>query len=71
MYTTALTCKRPPSNSQLSEVSHISQAYLQLPLDEESMEYVTVNTYKGLYRYNRLPFGISSATFIFQKMIET
>ena len=34
----------------------MSQAYLQLPLDEESKEYVTVNTHKGLYRYKKLPF---------------
>ena len=49
----------------------MSRAYLQLPLDEESKEYVTVNTHKGLYRYNRLPFGISSAPSIFQRTMET
>ena len=49
----------------------LSQAYLQLPLEEESKEYVTVNTHKGLFRYNRLPFGVSSAPAIFQRTIET
>jgi len=49
----------------------MSQAYLQLPLDNESREYVTVNTHKGLYRYNRLPFGVSSAPSIFQKTMES
>ena len=48
----------------------LSQAYLQLPLDESSKEYLTVNTHKGLYRYNRLPFGVSSAPSIFQRTIE-
>ena len=48
----------------------LSQAYLQLPLDEESKEYVTVNTHKGLYKYNRLPFGVSSAPSIFQRTME-
>ena len=39
----------------------LSQAYQQLPLDEESKQYVVINTHKGLFRYTRLPFGISSA----------
>ena len=48
----------------------LSQAYLQLPLDEESKKYVTVNTHKGLYRYNRLPFGVSSAPLLLQRTME-
>ena len=39
----------------------LSQAYLQLPLDEESKELVVVNTQKGLFRYTRLPYRVSSA----------
>ena len=49
---------------------NLSQAYLQLPLDEESKEYVMVKTHKGLYKYNRLPFGVSSAPSIFQCRME-
>ena len=48
----------------------MSQAYLQLPLDKESTEYVTVDTHKGLFKYNRLPFGVSSAPSIFQRTME-
>ena len=59
------------SGGNLFSKLDMSQAYLQLPLDEESKEYVTVNTHKGLYRYNRLPFGISSAPSIFQRTMET
>ena len=33
--------------------------------------YITINTHKGLFRYNRLPFGVSSAPAIFQRAIET
>ena len=44
----------------------LSQAYQQLPLDEESKKFVVINTHKGLFRYTRLPFGISSAPGIFQ-----
>ena len=35
----------------------LSQAYLQLQLDEKSSTYVTINTHQDLYKYNRLPFG--------------
>ena len=48
----------------------ISQAYQQVPLEEESKKYVVVNTHRGLFRYNKLPFGISSAPGIFQRVME-
>ena len=49
----------------------LSNAYLQLPLDEKCRKYVTVNTHKGLYCYTRLPFGVASAPAIFQKTMDT
>ena len=36
----------------------LSQAHLQLLLDVKSREVVAINTHRGLFRYNRLPFGI-------------
>ena len=33
------------------------QTYLQLPLEDNSKEYVTINTHKRLFRYNRLPLS--------------
>ena len=48
----------------------LSQAYLQVPLDEESKKLVVINTHKGLYRYTRLPYGVSSAPGIFQRLME-
>ena len=35
------------------------------------MEYVVINTHKGLFQYTRLPFGISSAPGIFQRVMES
>ena len=48
----------------------MSQAYAQLALDEESKKYTVVNTHRGLFQYNRLSFGISSAPGIFQREME-
>ena len=39
----------------------MSQAYLQLSLDDSSKELVTINTHKGLFRYNWLPFGVHTS----------
>ena len=48
----------------------LSQAYLQVQLDEKSTPYVTINTHQGLYRHSRLPFGVASAPALFQKMMD-
>ena len=48
----------------------LSRAYQRILLDEDSREYVTINTHKGFYRPTRLPFGVSSASAIFQSKIE-
>ena len=48
----------------------LAHAYQQLELDEESKRLVVINTQKGLFRYNRLPFGVSAAPAIFQRTIE-
>ena len=48
----------------------LRNAYQQLILDEESKPLTTINTSKGLFVYNRLPFGVSSAPGIFQRTME-
>ena len=49
----------------------MSQAYLQLLVDDQAKELLTVNTRKGLFAYNRLPSGLSSAPGIFQCTMES
>lgn len=44
----------------------LSNAFLQLPLTEESRQYTTINTSEGLFSYNFLPFGLSASPGIFQ-----
>ena len=48
----------------------LSQAYQQLPLDPDSKKFTTINTHKGLFQFERLPFGISTAPSIFQHLME-
>ena len=48
----------------------LQHAYLQLPLEMNSKQYTTINTHRGLFQYNRLPFGVLSAPGIFQKAID-
>jgi hypothetical protein len=48
----------------------LANAYLQIELEQESKKYVTISTHKGLFQYNRLPFGVASAPAIFQHTME-
>ena len=59
-----MTCATQFTGEKQSTKLDLSHAYSQLPLDEKSKEYVTINTHKGLFKYNRLPHGISSTPAI-------
>ena len=48
----------------------ISDAYLQVELDDATNKLLVVNTHKGLLRYNRLSFGPAPAPAIFQKLVD-
>ncbi|KAJ8889840.1 hypothetical protein PR048_009344 [Dryococelus australis] len=49
----------------------LTQAYLQLEVEESCRELLTIKTRNGLYRFNRLVFGLASAPAIFQSVIES
>ena len=44
----------------------LSNAYQQVELEEQSKQYLVINTHMGLFRYNRSPFGVAAAPAIFQ-----
>ena len=48
----------------------LKAGYHQIPLDKESRSITTFTTHRGLFRYKRLPFGINSASEVFQNAIE-
>ena len=48
----------------------LSQAYLQMVIEENSRKFLTITTSKGLFIYNRLPFGVTSAPAIFQRAMD-
>lgn len=59
----------------IGPVSHISvldlsQAYLQMPLSEESKDICVINTHKGLYKMQRLPYGITTEPATFQREMD-
>ena len=58
------------ANGKTFSTLDLSQAYQQMLLEEESAQYVTVNTHLGLYQYTRLPFGVASAPAIFQRAMD-
>ncbi|CAH8601572.1 unnamed protein product [Schistosoma rodhaini] len=49
----------------------LSEAYLQVEVDEDSRELLTINTHRGLYQFSRLPFGVKPAPAIFQQIMDT
>ena len=57
------------NNAKVFSKVDLAQAFLQLPLDDESKKFTVINTTEGLYQYNFLPFGLSSSPGIFQSFI--
>ncbi len=48
----------------------LQNAFLQIPLDDESSKLTTINTPWGLFRYRFLPFGLSVSPAIFQQKMD-
>ena len=50
---------------------NLSVAYLQIPVEENSFKLLCINTHRGLYKFDRLVFGIKVALAIFQQVMDT
>ncbi|KAL1277849.1 hypothetical protein QQF64_024522 [Cirrhinus molitorella] len=56
-------------NAKYFSVLDANQGFWQIKLDQDSSKLCTINTPIGRYRFLRLPFGISSASEVFQRSI--
>lgn len=59
------------SNNSFFTHIDLSDAYFQVEMDEESQKLLTINTHRGLYRFNRLSQGVKPATGIFQQIADS
>ena len=49
----------------------LSEAYLQVKVDDECSKLLAINTHKGLSKLNRLPFRLKVAPSLFQQVMDT
>lgn len=56
--------------AQVFRVLDCSTGYWQVQLDDDSSKLCTYNTPFGRYRFLRMPYGISSASDVFQQKIK-
>ena len=49
----------------------LNEAYLQIPGEENSSKLLSINTHRGLYKFDRLVFWINVAPATFQQVMDT
>ena len=58
------------NNCKVFSVIDLKDAFLQVKISESSRKYLVIATHRGYFRFCRMPFGISSAPIIFQKLMD-
>ncbi|XP_055632607.1 uncharacterized protein K02A2.6-like [Toxorhynchites rutilus septentrionalis] len=59
------------NGSAVFSIIDLSDAYLQVEVDEESKKLLTITTHRGLFQFNRLAPGVKSAPGAFQRLVDT
>ena len=54
----------------LFSVIDLRHAYLQMEVEKHSRPFLTINTTRGLYQYQCLPYGVASAPAIWQRAMD-
>lgn len=57
------------SGSKIFSIIDLSDAYLQVEVDDDSKKLLTINTHRGLFQFNRLSPGVKPATGAFQQLM--
>ena len=68
--TVELITSKLSGNTVFSNID-LKTAFKQLELDKASKELCTVNTNKGLFKVNRLPFGVASSPALWQRTMDS
>ena len=68
--TVGLITSKLSGNTVFSKID-LRTAFQQLELDEASKELCIVNTNKGLFKVNRLPFGVASNPALWQRTMNS
>ena len=58
------------NGSKIFSKIDLSDAYLQIEVEENSSKLLCINTHRGLYKFNRLAFGVKVALAIFQQVMD-
>ncbi|XP_055522647.1 uncharacterized protein K02A2.6-like [Wyeomyia smithii] len=59
------------NGSAVFSIIDLSDAYLQLEVDDEAKKLLTINTHRGLFIVNWLAPGVESAPGAFQRLVDT
>jgi transposase InsO family protein len=63
-------CFAEMKGGKLFSKMDIKAAYNNIHLREQDQKLTTINTHQGLYKWTRLPYGISSSSGIFQSIMD-
>ncbi|XP_055527451.1 uncharacterized protein K02A2.6-like [Wyeomyia smithii] len=56
------------SGNKIFSIIDLSDAYLQVEVDDDSKEMLTINSHRGLFKFNRLAPGVKSAPGAFNNL---
>lgn len=59
------------ANAQVFSHIDLADAFLQIEVNDKSKQLLTINTHMGLFRYNRMVFGVKTFPTIFQQIMDT